>query len=228
MARTVRIAAAQVGAVHLDDSREKTLHRLIKLLEDAASKGAQVVLFPECTFTTFFPRHFIDDEAKLEAFFEHGDITTSKNTKDIFEKAEDLGVDICIGFAEATDGGEHYNTCVYYHAKSKSLLSKYRKIHLPGDYEPFPDPGATNQLEKRYFKPGNLGFEAFRVPDLANNSPERGEPIFGMMICNDRRWAEAWRVLGLQGVEVVFCGYNTTGFAPREYCLGADRHKTLY
>ena len=31
----------------------------------------------------------------------------------------------------------------------------------------------------------------------------------GMMICNDRRWPEAWRVLGLQSVELVMCGYNT-------------------
>jgi len=31
----------------------------------------------------------------------------------------------------------------------------------------------------------------------------------GMMICNDRRWPEAWRVLGLQKVELVMCGYNT-------------------
>lgn len=214
MPRSIRIAAAQVGAVHLKEARQKTLDRLIRLLEDAVSKGAQVVLFPECTFTTFFPRHFIADEAELEAFFEHGDITTAENTKPIFDKARGLGVDISIGFAEATDAGEHYNTCIYYHAKSGSILSKYRKIHLPGDYEPFPDPEATNQLEKRYFKPGNLGFEAFRVPDLIDATPERGEPIFGMMICNDRRWAEAWRCLGLQGVEVVFCGYNTTGFAP--------------
>jgi predicted amidohydrolase len=31
----------------------------------------------------------------------------------------------------------------------------------------------------------------------------------GIMICNDRRWPEAWRVLGLQGVELVMLGYNT-------------------
>jgi predicted amidohydrolase len=31
----------------------------------------------------------------------------------------------------------------------------------------------------------------------------------GMMICNDRRWPEAWRVLGLQSVELVLLGYNT-------------------
>ena len=31
----------------------------------------------------------------------------------------------------------------------------------------------------------------------------------GMLICNDRRWPEAWRVLGLQSVELVVLGYNT-------------------
>jgi len=150
---------------------------------------------------------------------EHGDITKSANTAYLFDKASQLGVDISVGFAEATDTGERFNTSVYYHAKSGSILAKYRKVHLPGDFEPFADPEATNQLEKRYFKPGNLGFEAFRVPDLAEGT----EPIMGMMICNDRRWPEAWRCLGLQGVEVVLCGYNTAGFAP--HLWGSDTNQ---
>ena len=29
------------------------------------------------------------------------------------------------------------------------------------------------------------------------------------MICNDRRWPETYRVMGLQGVELILCGYNT-------------------
>jgi Asp/Glu/hydantoin racemase/predicted amidohydrolase len=222
MSRIIRIAAAQVGAVHRIDDRSKTLKRLVVLLEEAASQCAQIVLFPECTFTTFFPRHFITDEAELESFFEHGDITAVEQTRPIFDKAKALGVDVCIGFAEATDNGDHYNACVYYHAKSGSIISKYRKIHLPGDFEPFPEPDAVNQLEKRYFKPGNLGFNAFRVPDLCESTIEHGEPIFGMMICNDRRWAEAWRCLGLQGVEVVFTGFNTPGYAPQMWGASAD------
>src|SRR5262245_25981025 len=149
MSRTVRVAAAQVGAVHRFDDRADTINRLVRLLEKAASGGAQVVLFPECTFTTFFPRHFFANGTELESFFEHGDVTTAENTRGIFDKAKELGIDICIGFAEATDDGEHYNACVYYHAKTGSVLSKYRKIHLPGDFEPFPDPDAVNQLEKR-------------------------------------------------------------------------------
>ncbi|KAL1979782.1 hypothetical protein VTN96DRAFT_5189 [Rasamsonia emersonii] len=222
MPRNVRLAAAQMGATHLTDPREKTLCRMLKLLEDAASQGAQVVVFPETAFTTFFPRHLFLDEEELESWFEHGDVRIAPNTKPLFDRAQQLAVDICVGFAEATDDGQHFNSCVYYHAKSGSILSKYRKIHLPGDFEPFPDPNAINQLEKRYFKPGDLGFQAFRVPGLCP-SADRGDPIFGMMICNDRRWAESWRVLGLQGVEVVLCGYNTAGWAPELWGSSKDQ-----
>jgi hypothetical protein len=35
-----------------------------------------------------------------------------------------------------------------------------------------------------------------------------------MMICNDRRWAEAWRCYGLQGAEIIAVGYNTANWAP--------------
>lgn len=74
-------------------------------------------------------------------------------------------------------------------------------------------------MEKRYFQPGDLGFKAFRVPDLVEGTLKKdtketdttgkGDPIMGMIICNDRRWPEAWRVLGLQGAEIVMCGFNT-------------------
>ncbi|KAL2827261.1 carbon-nitrogen hydrolase [Aspergillus pseudoustus] len=226
MARTVRLAAAQMGTTNKWDTREDTLNRMIALLRDAANQGAQLVLFPEVAFTTFFPRYLILDAAELEAWFEHGDIHSAPNTKALFDVAQELGVDISVGFAEATADGEHYNSCIYYHAKTGSILAKYRKIHLPGDFEPLPDPKAINQLEKRYFLPGNLGFKAFRVPGLVSESgtteQKQGDPILGMMICNDRRWAESWRAYGLQGVEIVLCGYNTNGFAPQFWGQSAD------
>ena len=167
-------------------------------------------------FTTFFPRYLINDRTELDSFFERGDVTQSPNAAPLFDKAKELGIDISVGFAEIADNGERFNTSVYFHAKSGSVLAKYRKVHLPGEFEPFADPEAINQLEKRYFKPGNLGFEAFRVPDIADGS----QPIVGMMICNDRRWPEAWRCYGLQGVELILCGYNTPGFAP--HLWGSD------
>ncbi|MEZ5905960.1 MAG: nitrilase-related carbon-nitrogen hydrolase [Geminicoccaceae bacterium] len=72
------------------------------------------------------------------------------------------------------------------------------KVHLPGHAEPQPD-RAFQHLEKRYFEPGDLGFPVFEA---------LGGRV-GMLICNDRRWPEAYRVMGLQDVELVCLGYNT-------------------
>ena len=44
-----------------------------------------------------------------------------------------------------------------------------------------------------------------------------------MMICNDRRWPEAWRVLGLQGVELVLLGYNTPSVNSQLAAEGPER-----
>jgi predicted amidohydrolase len=79
---------------------------------------------------------------------------------------------------------------------------KYRKVHLPGHKEYDPQ-RKVQHLEKRYFEVGDLGFPVVRAPVGANRLN------IGMMICNDRRWPEAWRVLGLQQVELVMLGYNT-------------------
>ena len=117
------------------------------------------------------------------------------------------------------------------------------RVHLSH----FDDPKAFNQLEKRYFLPGNLGFKAFRLPGAlppmmngkANGQQHSmngtsdgppagtGDPICGMMICNDRRWAEAWRSYGLQGVELVLCGYNTLSWGPHLFGHPLDRPKDL-
>ncbi|KAE8543610.1 hypothetical protein D1P53_000325 [Cryptococcus gattii VGV] len=180
MARKITVAAAQVGAVHKDSQRSETLSRLTALLEEASKKGVQVLVYPETTFTTFFPRWkgLDDDPEELDRWFEHGDITDNPNISPLVCRAKDLGIDIVIGYGEKTDDSHYYNTCSYIHAGKE--VSKYRKVHLPGNKEPYPDPEFIDQLEKRYFEPGDYGFKAFRVPNLAV-TPEDGEAIAGMM-----------------------------------------------
>jgi len=212
-----------MGPIHLTSKREDTLQRMITLLQSASSLGAQLVLFPETAFTTFFPRYLIPSQTELDTYFEHTDnLPSNLNTKHLFDEAQKLGIDISVGFAERTVDGKGYNTSIYYSAEKGEVIAKYRKVHLPGTKEPFENPDAINQLEKRYFEPGNLGFKAFRAPGLIAGTAKKGgeniagtgDPIMGMLICNDRRWAEAWRCYGLQGVDLVLCGYNTAGFAP--------------
>ncbi|ETS85865.1 hypothetical protein PFICI_03890 [Pestalotiopsis fici W106-1] len=233
--RPLRVAAAQLGPIHLADSRESVLQRMFRLLDQASASRVQVVAFPELAFTTFFPRHLMD-HTELEAYFDlddpqNGGLRQSPGIKPLFDHARDLGIDVYVGYAEKAptgDGFGYYNSSVYYSARSDRIVQKYRKVHLPGVVEPFKQPGATQQLEKRYFSNGDLGFPAFRAPGLLPNAAKTaagpgeaiplegsGDAIFGMLICNDRRWAEGWRSYGLQGAELVFCGYNTTAYAPQ-------------
>ncbi|KAH6879495.1 carbon-nitrogen hydrolase [Thelonectria olida] len=240
--RLLTVAAAQLGPVpSLDTPRPETLARMAKLLEEAAEKKVRLVVYPELAFTTFFPSYIIEDPEKIAAFFEPASpsnpyaIVQSPNVKPLIDKANELGIDISFGYAERwqDESGKttDYNTAVYYSSTQRRCVAKYRKVHLPGRYEPDTRPGVSQQLEKRYFTPGDLGFQAFRVEGLiegtlkAENAESThgpiketeglGDPILGMLICNDRRWAEGWRCYGLQGIELLVEGYNTTASAPQ-------------
>ena len=68
LVRVLRAAAAQMGPTQKADSREHTLARMLKLLEEAASGGASLVVFPELAFTTFFPRWLLEGEM-LDQYF---------------------------------------------------------------------------------------------------------------------------------------------------------------
>ncbi|MCC7275488.1 MAG: N-carbamoyl-D-amino-acid hydrolase [Alphaproteobacteria bacterium] len=204
MPRILRVAAAQTGPIQKADSRERTLARLIALLERAAADGARLVVFPELAFTTFFPRWYFADEAELLPYFERA--MPNPAVQPLFDRARALGVGFYVGYAELTPDGHRFNSAVLV-APDGAIVGKYRKVHLPGSVEPRPGQ-RYQQLEKRYFEYGDLGFPAFRAPaSLAGG-------VLGMLICNDRRWPEGWRVLGLQGVELVCVGYNSAAYDP--------------
>jgi predicted amidohydrolase len=203
LSRILRAAAAQMGPTQQVDTRAHTLGRMIDLLESAAAQGASLVVFPELAFTTFFPRWFLEGDA-LDHYYERG--MPNAAVQPLFDRARALGVGFYVGYAEITDDGQRFNCSILVDAKG-DIIGRYRKVHLPGSVEP--RAGARyQQLEKRYFSYGDLGFPAFRA------GPDWGHAVMGMMICNDRRWPEAWRVLGLQGVELVCLGYNSAAYDP--------------
>jgi len=203
LVRVLRAAAAQMGPTQKADSREHTLSRMLSLLEEAATRGATLVVFPELAFTTFFPRWLIEGDA-LDHYFERG--MPNPAVQPLFDCARALGVGFYVGYAELTSDGQRFN-CSILVDRDGEILGRYRKVHLPGSVEPRAG-AAYQQLEKRYFEYGDLGFPAFRA------GPDWRHAIMGMMICNDRRWPEGWRVLGLQGVELVCVGYNSAAYDP--------------
>lgn len=204
MKRKIRTAVAQVGGIQRAESRRSVVQRLIEMLREAASHGCKLVVFPELTLTTFFPRWTMASQNEIDAFFESE--MPSPVVAPLFEEARRLGIGFYLGYAEmekSAGGDRYFNTSILV-APNGEIVGKYRKVHLPGTQEPVAD-ASFQHLEKRYFEPGNLGFPVWRAFD----------GIMGMCLCNDRRWPETYRVMALKGVEMVLLGYNTTDTAIR-------------
>ena len=198
MARFLNIAAAQLGPIARSESRSTVVKRLLELMRQAKSMGAQVVVYPEAALCAFFPHWWIEDEAELDSFFERE--MPSFETQALFDEARRLEIGFHLGYCELDISAtlkRRFNSAILV-SEQGELIGKYRKIHLPGHRERRPDAPFQN-LEKRYFQVGDLGFPVW---------PAFGG-VAGILICNDRRWPEAFRVLGLQGADMVFCGYNT-------------------
>ena len=193
MTRNIRVAAAQLGPIQKADSREAVVARMLELMRQA--KGCDLIVYPELALTTFFPRWYHAECREADIWFERE--MPGPATRPLFEAARGAAMAMSFGYAELTPDGHHFNSSILVD-KAGVIVGKYRKVHLPG-HDDF-DPQRTHQhLEKRYFEPGDLGFPAWRM--LGG--------VFGMCICNDRRWPETFRVLGLQGVEMVTLGFNT-------------------
>ena len=193
--RILRTAAAQLGPIQKAEGRPEVVARMIALMDAAKAEGAGFIVYPELALTTFFPRWHHEDRAEADHWFERK--MPNPETRPLFERARAHGMAMSFGYAELTPEGRHFNTSILVDASGR-IVGTYRKVHLPGHVEY--DPERTHQhLEKRYFEPGDLGFPVWRA--LGG--------IVGMCICNDRRWPETFRVMGLQGVEMVVLGFNT-------------------
>jgi len=199
MTRMLTVGGAQLGPVRRADDRASVVERMIVLLQEAASQGCDLVVFPELALTTFFPRWFVDDITAADHFYERS--MPNEATQPLFDEARRLGIGFCLGYAllETDEAGAtrrwNVQTLV---ERDGSIVATFKKVHIPGHEHDEPD-RPFQHAERYYFEPSPDGFgvwDAF------------GGRV-GMMICNDRRWPESYRVMGLQGVELILCGYNT-------------------
>jgi predicted amidohydrolase len=197
MSRYLTVGAAQLGPIARAEPRKSVVGRLLSLMREAHHLRCDLIAFPELALTTFFPRWPIEDEEELDSFYEQE--MPGPETRILFEEAARLGIAFTLGYAElerSGSGKRRFNTSILVD-KSGRIVGKYRKVHLPGHADVLDRPG--QHLEKRFFEVGDFGFPVFRALGA----------ILGMCICNDRRWPETYRVMGLQGVEMVLLGYNS-------------------
>ena len=164
--------------------RAENHDRAEELLREAASDGVKVACLQECFATWFFPQR-IDPEAQDLAEPIDGPTVTR-----MCGLAKSLGLILIVPFYERAMAGELYNAAAIV-GSNGAVMGVYRKHHLPM---------SSYFNEKYYFRPGNSGFPVFDTP----------EGRIGIMICYDRHFPEAARMLGLNGAEVVFVPTATT------------------
>ena len=171
----VVVAAVQT---RFSDDMVQDVARVAGLVEEAAGRGAQIVLPPE-----LFQGHYFcqreDEEHFARAFpmAQHPAVTAMQ------EVAARRGIVIPTSYFER-DGQHFYNSLALVDADG-SLLGNYRKSHIPDG------PGYE---EKFYFRPGNTGF---RVWDTRYGR-------LGVGICWDQWFPEAARAMVLMGAEILF------------------------
>jgi predicted amidohydrolase len=198
MSRTLRVAAGQLGPVQRDHSRAEVVERLIHLLREAADAGCDLIVYPELALTTFFPRWYVPDVAEFDYWYEEE--MPNEVTQPLFDIAKRLGIGFALGYAEierTPDRTHRWNRMMLVDQRGEQV-AVFTKVHIPGheDHDPT---RPFQHAERFYFDQSPDGFgvwDAF------------GTRV-GMMICNDRRWPETYREMGLQGVELILCGYNT-------------------
>ena len=173
--RKVVVAATQMSCTW---DREATLAKAEKLVREAASKGANIILLQELFETPYFcQRHD----------FEYMDLATTLEENPAvkrFQKvAKELDVVIPVSFFERA-GNAAFNSIAIIDADG-TVLGKYRKTHIP-DGMPY--------AEKFFFTPGDTGFKVWKTK----------YGTIGVGICWDQWFPEAARCMALLGAEILF------------------------
>ncbi|MEM7008956.1 MAG: carbon-nitrogen hydrolase family protein [Thermodesulfobacteriota bacterium] len=125
-------AAVQMSPVFLN--KDETIGKVISLIEEAASNGANLIVFPEATIPCYpyWPKDLGSVEGRkmvLDAFTDlhkNSIEIPSKDTDKLAKAAKNAGAYVVIGVNEK-DGGTLYNTILYL-GKNGKVLGKHRKL----------------------------------------------------------------------------------------------------
>ena len=192
------VAALQLALGSWDEG--ENIAAVSALVEEAATKGAQVVLPPELFSGPYFCREERDELFALaRPVAEHPSVIAMQKL------AARLKVAIPTSFFER-DGHHYYNTMAMISAEG-AIQGTYRKSHIPDG------PGYE---EKFYFRPGNDGFKVWDVPT------DSGTARIGVGICWDQWYPETARCLALKGAQVLL--YPTAiGSEPKDAGMDTSR-----
>ena len=192
MPRLVRCGLIQASNVlspdkaSLADVREAMIAKHVRLIDEAASRGVQMLCLQELFYGPYFAA---EQDPRWYQFTEK--VPEGPTIRLMQEIAKKHAMVMVVPVYEEEAKGVYYNTAAVLDADG-SYVGKYRKNHIPHCLPAF--------WEKFYFKPGNLGYPVFKTRYAT----------IGVYICYDRHFPEGGRVLGLHGAEIVFVPSATT------------------
>ena len=172
--REVTVAATQMAC---SNETDKNVSNAEKLVRQAASEGAQIILIQELFESQYFCMDQKEELFELSKPFEN-----HPTIKKFSELAKELKVVLPVSFFEKANRA-HYNSVAIVDADG-SVLGKYRKSHIPDG------PGYQ---EKFYFNPGATGFKVWNTKYAK----------IGVGICWDQWFPEAARSMVLSGAELL-------------------------
>ena len=126
--RNITVGAAQMGPIQRAEGRQSVVARMVSLLDQAADTGCDLVVYPELTLTTFFPRWDVQHPGESDQWYE----TDMPNpaVQPLYDRAQEAGIALSFGYAERTPAGQHFNTSILTDKEGREV-GKYRKVHLP-------------------------------------------------------------------------------------------------
>ncbi|MCX7923289.1 MAG: N-carbamoylputrescine amidase [Clostridia bacterium] len=192
--RKVVVAATQMSCTWDIEENIKKAERLVR---EAASKGAQIILLQELFETPYFC------QKELMEYYQYAvELESNKAVSHFKTIAKELEVVLPISFYERKNNAR-YNSVAVIDADGE-VLGVYRKTHIPDG------PGYE---EKFYFNGGDTGFKVWNT---------RYAKI-GIGICWDQWFPESARCMALMGAEMLF--YPTAiGSEPEETEVDSKTH----
>jgi beta-ureidopropionase len=190
-----RVALAQF---RVSADKETNVRRIESMARQAAAGGANIICFSELCTTMYF---CFERDCR---HFETAEPIPGPSVDRMRAVAARTGTVIVFPLFER-GGAAYFNTAAVI-GPDGSLLGRYRKMSIPR-LALTPDRGDTESDEQFYFSRGDLGFPVFPTPFGVN---------LGILICYDRHFPEAARVLALNGAHVVLVPTATSRLAARD------------
>ncbi|MDC0358126.1 carbon-nitrogen hydrolase family protein [Oligoflexia bacterium] len=155
---------------------EDNLGKSIQFLNEAASKGAELVCFPEMHLAPFFPQFPKRDVSKYVLHIEHSFVLKFQ------EECKRLGV-IAVPNFYLQEGDNHFDASPVINSNGE-ILGTSKMVHILQ---------SSLYHEQDYYTPSDSGFQVYTT--------FCGK--IGVVICFDRHYPESIRTCALRGAQLI-------------------------